>query len=273
MRKSSNLVDMTEQLVLVEDTQGVRTITINRPDSFNSLNKDLRIALKQAFEEAAEEASKDGSEVRAVVLKASGKAFCSGQDLKEQLTDSKNGTGVEKVVEEYNPMIAALLAIPVPTIAAIQGPSAGAGWGIAMACDFRIMSSAASFKGAFTGVGLTADSGLSQSLVDTVGRARALQILLLDQKVTAEQALEWELVLQIVDPDVLDDTAAAFAQGLASGPTVAYKETKALVKRGEKINKAAAAEANAQARLFRTADHLEAVGAFLEKRAPNFKGK
>lgn len=264
---------MTEPLVLVEDAQGVRTITINRADAFNSLNRDLRIALKEAFAAAAADAGELGSEVRAVVVRAAGKAFCSGQDLKEQLEDTKNDTGQDKVVEEYNPMIAALLDIPVPTIAAIQGPAAGAGWGIAMACDFRIISTAGSFKGAFTGVGLTADSGLSQSLVDTVGRARALQILLLDQKVPAEQAEQWELVQQVVAPEALDDTVAAFAQGLAAGPTASYKEMKGLVKRAAKINKAAEAEAEAQARLSATADHSEAVSAFLEKRAPRFQGK
>ncbi|KAB3523120.1 enoyl-CoA hydratase/isomerase family protein [Corynebacterium sp. zg254] len=263
----------TPSLVQIEDAHGVRTITINRPDAFNSLNKELRLALISAFRTAATDAAEAGSSVRAVVLRAAGRAFCSGQDLKEQLQDTKNKTGLEKVVEEYNPMIEALLDIPVPTIAAVQGPAAGAGWGIAMAADFRIMSSAASFKGAFTGVGLAADSGLSQSLVDTVGRARALQILLLDQKIGAEEALSLQLVQQVVDPEVLDDTVAAFAAGLASGPTASYKEMKALVKRASKINAAAAAEAEAQERLFHSEDHAEAVTAFVEKRKPNFAGK
>lgn len=264
---------MTEQLVLVEDTQGVRFITTNRPDAFNSLNRDLRLALLDVLSKTAAEASEPGTAVRAVVLRANGKAFCAGQDLHEQLEDTKKRANTEKVVEEYNPMIAALLDIPVPTIAAIQGPAAGAGWGIAMACDFRFMSSAASFKGAFTGVGLAADSGLSQTLVDTVGSARALQILLMDQKIGSDEALELALVQSVVEPAELNDVVTQFAGKLAMGPTASYKEMKALVKRAAAVKDAAAAEAEAQTRLFHTEDHTEAVAAFLEKRAPNFQGK
>ena len=142
---------------VVETTtdEGVRTITINRPNAHNSLNAELRLALRDAFLAAAAacEDPDHHKRVRAVLLRAEGPAFCAGQDLKEQLQDTKAGTGKNKVVDEYNPMIAALLSIPVPVIAAIQGPAAGAGWGIAMACDFRIMSEAASFKGVFTGRG------------------------------------------------------------------------------------------------------------------------
>ena len=143
-------------LVEISDADGVRTITVNRPDAYNSLNRDLRLALIDAFTAAAADAA-TGGPVRTVVLQAAGKAFCSGQDLKEQLVDAREGTGSNKVVEEYNPMMAALLSIPVPVIAAVQGPAAGAGWGIAMACDFRVMSSTASFKGAFSGAGLASD--------------------------------------------------------------------------------------------------------------------
>lgn len=264
---------MNDQLVLVEDAHGVRFITINRPDAFNSLNRDLRLALLDTFQQAVEDSREPGRPVRAVVLRAAGKAFCSGQDLKEQLQDTKTGTGTEKVVEEYNPMVAALLEIPVPTIAAIQGPAAGAGWGIAMACDFRFMTSVASFKGAFTGVGLAADSGLSQTLVDTVGRSRALQLLLMDQKISAEEALQMQLVQSVVDPAELEDVVTQFAGKLAMGPTASYREMKALVKRAETVNQAAAAEAEAQKRLFRTRDHSEAVSAFVEKRRPHFHGK
>jgi 2-(1,2-epoxy-1,2-dihydrophenyl)acetyl-CoA isomerase len=115
-------------LVEITDADGVRTITVNRPDAYNSLNRDLRLALIEAFTAAAED-SATGGPVRTVVLQAAGKAFCSGQDLKEQLVDAREGTGSTKVVEEYNPMMAALLSIPVPVIAAVQGPAAGAGWG------------------------------------------------------------------------------------------------------------------------------------------------
>ena len=183
-------------LVEISDADGVRTITVNRPDAYNSLNRGLRLALIDAFTTAGEDAA-TGGPVRTVVLQAEGKAFCSGQDLKEQLADAREGTGSNKVVEEYNPMMAALLSIPVPVIAAVQGPAAGAGWGIAMACDFRVMSSAASFKGAFSGVGLASDCGLSRSLTDTVGQTRALELLLFDEKIPAEKAAALGIVTTV----------------------------------------------------------------------------
>lgn len=260
-------------IVQVSTVGAVRYITLNRTEAYNSLNQELRLALIEAFRNAQKDSEELGSAVRAVVLRANGKAFCSGQDLKEQLRDTQNRTGMEKVVEEYNPMTELLAGISVPTIAALQGPAAGAGWGLAMACDFRVMSTAASFKGAFTGVGLAADSGLSQTLVDCVGRAKALQLLLLDRKVPAEEAAELGLVAQLVEPADLEATVEKLANSFAAGPTAAYKEMKALVKNTVAISDAAAAEAEAQLRLFNTADHSEAVAAFLGKRPPQFKGE
>lgn len=260
-------------IVQVSTVGAVRYITLNRTGAYNSLNQELRLALIEAFRNAQKDSEELGSAVRAVVLRANGKAFCSGQDLKEQLRDTQNRTGMEKVVEEYNPMTELLAGISVPTIAAIQGPAAGAGWGLAMACDFRVMSTAASFKGAFTGVGLAADSGLSQTLVDCVGRAKALQLLLLDRKVPAQEAAELGLVEQLVEPADLEATVEKLANNFAAGPTAAYKEMKALVKNTAAISDAAAAEAEAQLRLFNTADHSEAVAAFLGKRPPQFKGE
>jgi 2-(1,2-epoxy-1,2-dihydrophenyl)acetyl-CoA isomerase len=259
-------------LVDIRDAAGVRTITINRPDAYNSLNRELRLALIDAFSDAAA-ASTAGGPVRVVVLAAAGKAFCSGQDLKEQLRDAREGTGTGKVVEEYNPMMAALLSIPVPVIAAVQGPAAGAGWGIAMACDFRVVSSAASFKGAFSGVGLASDSGLSQSLTDAVGQARALELLLFDEKIPAARAAELGFVTSVVEPAELADAVEGLAQRFATGPTASYREIKALVRDEAAVNTRADEEGEAQRRLFTTADHTEAMAAFLEKRAPQFRGE
>lgn len=261
-----------EELVLVEDRQGVRFITINRPSAHNSLDRPLRAALLAAFTDATSAA--EANNIRSVVVRAAGQAFCSGQDLKEQLLDmQKYPENLKtKVTHEYNPMVAALAGIPVPVIAAIQGPAAGAGWGLAMACDFRIMSEQAVFKGAFTGVGLAADSALSTTLVHSVGRAQALQLLLLDEKIPAAEAEKLGLVTQVVPAEEVDHTAAALATRLAAGPTASYKEMKSLVKQVDVINAAADAEAGAQERLSKTQDHLEAIQAFIEKRTPNFKG-
>lgn len=259
-------------LVEINDAEGVRTITINRPEAHNSLNRELRLALRGAFSDAATAAAAGGT-VRAIVLAAEGRAFCSGQDLREQLRDAREGTGTRKVVEEYNPMMAALLSIPVPVIAAVQGAAAGAGWGIAMACDFRVVSTEASFKGAFSGVGLASDSGLSRSLADAVGQARALELLLLDEKIPAARAAELGFVTSVVEPDELAAAVAALAGRFASGPTASYREIKALVGDAGAVNARAAEEGDAQARLFTTADHTEAMSAFLEKRKPVFRGE
>lgn len=259
-------------LVEIADAAGVRTITVNRPDAYNSLNRELRLALIDAFATTAAD-SGAGGPVRVVVLAASGKAFCAGQDLKEQLLDARQGTGQGKVIEEYNPMMAALLSIPVPVIAAVQGPAAGAGWGITMACDFRVVSDAASFKGAFSGVGLATDCGLSRSLADAVGQARALELLLLDEKIPAERAAELGFVTSVVPAGELGGAVAALAQKFATGPTASYREIKELVRDADAVNARAAQEADAQARLFITADHVEAMSAFLGKRPPEFTGR
>ena len=259
-------------LVDIRDAEGVRTITINRPDAYNSLDRELRLELIAAFTAAAEDSAAGGT-VRAVVLAAAGKAFCSGQDLKEQLRDAREGTGTGKVFEEYNPMMAALLSIPVPVIAAVQGPAAGAGWGIAMACDFRVVATTASFKGAFSGVGLASDCGLSRSLTDAVGQVRALELLLFDEKIPAERAAELGIVTSVVEPAELAAAVTSLARPFASGPTASYREIKALVRDADAVNDRAAEEGDAQLRLFTTADHTEAMSAFLEKRTPRFTGE
>lgn len=258
-------------LVDITTLDGVRTITIDRPDAHNSLNRTLRLELKDAFAAAAADSSPAG-DVRAVVLRASGKAFCAGQDLREQLEESRTGAGTDKVVTEYNPMMDALLSIPVPVVAAVQGAAAGAGWGIAMACDLRVASTTAVFKGAFTGVGLASDCGLSRSLADAVGQTRALELLLLDEPVSAGQAGELGIVTSVVEPSDLEASVGELATRFAHGPTGSYREIKALVRDTRAVSDRGGEEADAQGRLFRTADHLEAVQAFVEKRAPRFRG-
>jgi 2-(1,2-epoxy-1,2-dihydrophenyl)acetyl-CoA isomerase len=258
-------------LVDITTLDGIRTVTINRPDAHNSLNRELRLELRDAFSAAAADSSPAGP-VRVVVLRASGKAFCAGQDLKEQLEESRSGVDTDKVVTEYNPMMDALLSIPVPVIAAVQGAAAGAGWGIAMACDLRVVARTAVFKGAFSGVGLASDCGLSRSLADAVGQTRALELLLLDEPVSAEDAGSLGIVTSVVAPDELEASVEKLATRFAHGPTGSYREIKALVRDTQAVSDRADEEAAAQGRLFRTDDHVEAVQAFVEKRAPRFRG-
>ena len=253
-------------VVLTDFSDGLLTITLNRPEAYNSLNQQLRLELRRAFEEAA------AAEVRAVLLKGQPKAFCTGQDLKEHIHDLRSGAGMGKVVDEYNPMIAAQLEIPVPVVAAIEGATAGAGWSLALHCDFRIAGPGASFKAAFPSIGLATDCGMSSILPRMVGAAKAGELLFADKKISAAEALTLGLVSQVVEDPVAE--ATALARSLADGPTAAYREIKALLlnsRKGE-ILSAADAEAAAQARLAVSEDHREAVAAFVEKRVPQFRG-
>lgn len=249
--------------VTLDLSDGVLAITIDRPEAYNSLDKAIRLELKEAFECAQD------PEVRAVVLMGGSKAFCTGQDLKEHVADLQAGAGMGKVVEEYNPMVAALTAIDVPIIAAVEGAAAGAGWSLALHCDFRIAGPKASFKAAFPSIGLATDCGMSALLPRMVSDAKARELLFFDKKVLADEALDLGLVTEVVADPVA--RARELAAQFASGPTMAFKEIKALLRRGTLA--AADAEADAQARLAVSADHKEAVAAFLEKRPPRFEGK
>ena len=166
-----------------------------------------------------------------------------------------------------------MAAIPVPVVAAINGAAAGAGWSLALNCDFRVAARSASFKAAFPSIGLATDCGISYLLPQLVGPAKALQLLFDDQPISAESALELGLVTQVADGDDADEAAEEFARRLASGPTGSYREIKAIVKDAAAMLAVADAEGGAQKRLVNSADHREAVEAFLNKRAPKFTGR
>lgn len=261
---------------------GLLTITIDRPEGHNSLNRALRFELREVFEAAARdcdpanvpvgEGEPDGL-VRAVLLKGGKKVFCTGQDLKEHLSEMREPTAMAKVDDEYNPMIAALASIPVPVVAAVNGPAAGAGWSLALNCDFRVAAETASFKAAFPSIGLATDCGISHLLPQLVGPAKAVELLFADQPVPAREALALGLVTEVVEGDDADAAAEEFARRLAAGPTGSYREIKALVRDSVALMDIADRESGAQKRLVVTGDHAEAVDAFLNKRAPKFTGR
>lgn len=275
------------EFVSVTRDAGLLTIAIDRPEGHNSLNRALRLELRRAFEEAAEQcvvkpetgptgsgdATADPGPVRAVLLKGGKKVFCTGQDLKEHLGEMGDASAMDKVDVEYNPMVAALAAIPVPVVAAVNGAAAGAGWSLALNCDFRVAARSASFKAAFPSIGLATDCGISYLLPQLVGPAKALQLLFDDSPIKAEAAYELGLVTQVVDADDADEAAEAFARKLASGPTGSFREIKALVRDASAMLAIADRESGAQKRLVVTEDHKEAVDAFLNKRAPEFTGR
>ena len=198
-------------VVLVADSVGVRTITLNRPAAFNSFNLALKGALLAALDDAATEPT-----VRAVVITGAGRAFCAGQDLKEHLAlVSAGDPRVATTVQEfYNPLVVALTGMRKPVVAAVNGAAAGAGAGLAFACDLRIAGRSASFSMAFAGVALSADTGASFVLPRLIGHGRASRMMLLGEKVDAAEALRIGMVDDVVDDDELGATVGALAERL-----------------------------------------------------------
>jgi 2-(1,2-epoxy-1,2-dihydrophenyl)acetyl-CoA isomerase len=251
--------------------KGVATITLARPDAMNSLTAETKSRLREAVERA-----RDDTAVRAVILTGSGRAFCAGQDLREHAANLDEGLGLAGTLEEhYGPIVLALSRMPKPVVAAVQGVAAGAGFSLALACDLRIASEKASFATAFTRIGLAPDTGMSWTLQRLVGRAKALELLLLAEPVRAAEALELGLVTSVVPADELDAAALALATRLAAGPTVAYGAVKTAVERAAATDLAGAlaTEGDLQKACAETADHAEATKAFLRKEQPTFEGR
>ncbi len=258
-------------VLLLDRTDAVTTITLNRPESMNSLS----VALKEALGTAIDEAARDDS-VRAVVLTGAGRGFCVGQDLREHigLLEAGDPAPLNTVVEHYNPVVTALATMPKPVIAAVNGMAAGAGAGIAFACDFRIAAKQAGFLLAFANVGLTLDSGVSWTLPHLIGTARATALALLAEPVSADAALEMGLVNAVVEPDHVLPAAQELAARLAAGPTAAYAAIKASIAFAATatLTQSLAKEAELQAAMGATADHRNATAAFVAKQKPVFTG-
>jgi 2-(1,2-epoxy-1,2-dihydrophenyl)acetyl-CoA isomerase len=259
------------ELVRDEADPSVAVVTLNRPARRNALTVELKEGLLDALRRVGVD-----SRVRAVVLTGAGKSFCVGQDLGEhaELLRTDPAHALDTVRRHYNPVVLALAGMPKPVVAALNGGAVGAGLGFALACDLRVAAEGATFATAFAAIGLTADSGLSASLVHAVGAARASELLLLGESFTAEQAREWGLVRAVVPADQVLDTALGLARRLAAGPTAAYAEIKKAVAYGavSGLQQVLDAEAAAQTRLGLTRDHQAAVEAFLAKQRPTFTG-
>ena len=250
----------------------VAVITLNRPARFNALTVELKTALLGVITDLAGQ-----PDVRAAVMTGAGKAFCVGQDLGEHASAlaADPATAFATVTEHFNPIVLGLADLPFPVVAAINGPCAGAGLGFALACDLRVAAAGLKFAPAFTGIGLTADSGLSASLARTIGVGRALEVLLLNEPVTSEDALAWGMVRAVVPADEVLPAGLELARRLASGPTRAYAEVKRGVRSAavRELPAVLAEEGAAQNRLAHTDDHAAAVADFLAKRRPIFHGK
>jgi 2-(1,2-epoxy-1,2-dihydrophenyl)acetyl-CoA isomerase len=261
--------------VLYEVSDGLATVTLNRPGAMNALDTATKDALRDALQEAGGDPA-----VRAVLLTATGKAFCVGQDLKEHMATLAAGApGDERLMStverHYNPIAAAIATMPKPVVAGVNGVAAGAGAGFAFAADYRVVAEGASFTTAFAGVALTADSGVSWTLPRLVGPARAADLLLFPRSISAQQALEWGIAQQVVPAAELPAAALTVARRLAAGPTVAYaaiKESLAYAA-GHTLEETLVKEAELQERAGTSEDHRIAVEAFVQKEEPRYVGR
>jgi 2-(1,2-epoxy-1,2-dihydrophenyl)acetyl-CoA isomerase len=258
--------------VLLETRDGVATVTLNRPDAMNSLDTATKVALRDTLQQVAADDA-----VRCVVLTGTGRAFCVGQDLKEHVTLLQAGdpAPLRTVEEHYNPIVTALVTMPKPVVAKVQGVAAGAGASLTFACDFRILSDAAAYNLAFSAIALSCDTGISWTLPRLIGREKALEMLYFPTTLKADEALGAGLATRVVAADQLDAEVDALAARLASGPTVAYGAIRRSLatSAGASFEEAAAFEAEMMALTGGTADHRAAVEAFLAKEKPTFEGR
>ncbi|WP_116213724.1 enoyl-CoA hydratase/isomerase family protein [Streptomyces olivoreticuli] len=257
--------------VLYDVTDGLATVTLNRPDAMNALDIGTKIALRDVLGEAGADPA-----VRAVLLTATGRAFCVGQDLKEHVELLARAESVMSTVKEhYNPIVTAITGMRKPVVAGVNGVAAGAGAGFAFAADYRVVADTASFNTSFAGVALTADSGVSWTLPRLVGHSRASDLLLFPRNVPAQEAYELGIANKVVPAAELAAEAAAVARRLAEGPTAAYAALKESLAYGadHSLAQALAKEDELQARAGASEDHRIAVDAFLKKQKPRFVGR
>ena len=255
--------------ILVNFANGVKHIKLNRPQVFNSFNKEMALRFQAELEEA-----KDNDEVRCVLISGEGKAFCAGQDLAEIM--DPEGPELKSIVRDhYNPIVRQITALPKPVVAAVNGVAAGAGANIALACDVVLARKSASFIQAFSKIGLIPDSGGTFFLPRLVGFQKALAITMLGDKISAEEAEKMGMIYRVLEDDAFEDDALNLSEKLANMPTKGLALTKAAYHKSltSGLNEQLDLEEEFQWQAGQTEDYTEGVNAFLEKRQAIFKGK
>ncbi len=258
------------QSILKEIKNGVAILTLNRPEVFNSFNREMALGLQDELSACAKDAS-----VRAIVLTGSGRAFCAGQDLKE-VTDPNLNPGFKKILEEhYNPIITTIRTIEKPIVAAVNGVAAGAGANIALACDIVIAHEKVSFIQAFSKIGLVPDSAGTFFLPRLIGFGKASALMMLGDKVSATEAERIGMIYKVTSLEEFEDVVTSTAETLAQMPTKALGMTKRLL--NESMNNTLAEQLNFESKLqieaAQSEDYAEGVDAFVNKRKPEFKGR
>ncbi|MFO6463684.1 enoyl-CoA hydratase-related protein [Jannaschia sp. KMU-145] len=258
---------MDYETIRLSERDGVAVLTLNRPEKMNALNTQMRAEILHAVGSAEKTA-------RVLVMTGKGKAFCSGQDLGDRA--NVGNLNLERTLrDEYEPMLRAIFDCSIPTIAAVNGPAAGAGANLALAADVVIATESAVFLQAFTRIGLIPDAGGTYWLPRQMGTAKAMGAALFAEPVTANQASEWGMIWEAVPDDAFAAHWAERARHLATGPSVAYRNVKRAIRGSmdNTLDKQLALEAKLQGEAGHSRDFQEGVLAFLEKRAAKFEGR
>ena len=260
---------MSNSILLKIENQ-IAFITLNRPEVFNSFNREMALSLQSILDDC-----KTNDEVRAIVITGGGKAFCAGQDLKEVTSPDLN-PGFKKILEEhYNPIILRIRQIEKPIIAAVNGVAAGAGANIALACDIVVANQKAHFIQAFSLIGLIPDSAGTFFLPRLIGFQKATALAMLGNKISAEEAERLGMIYKFVPSEEFEETTQRIALKLANMPTKALGLIKKTFNQSltNSLEEQLALESKHQIEAAGTEDYVEGVAAFIEKRKPNFKGK
>ncbi|MFN3757286.1 MAG: enoyl-CoA hydratase-related protein [Flavobacterium sp.] len=260
---------MSEHSIQLKIMNQVAYIVLNRPEVFNSFNREMALSMQTALDQCASDAS-----IRAIVITGNGKAFCAGQDLKEVVSPELN-PGFRKILEEhYNPIVQRIRTIEKPIIAAVNGVAAGAGANIALACDIVLASEKASFIQAFSKIGLIPDSGGTFFLPRLIGFQRASALAMTGDKVSAAEALQMGLIYKVLSEESFEISVQQLAEQMAQMPTKALGLTKRLLNQSltNDLETQLALESDLQIEASESYDYKEGVTAFVEKRKPEFNG-
>ncbi len=262
---------MSDETVLYALENGVATIRLNRPDRLNAVTLDMLDLVRASLLRAVNEGA------RAVLLTGEGRGFCSGAELAGRAA-SDGSTSIDpsdNLEYHYNPLAETLSKLPIPVVTAINGPAAGAGVGIALGGDIVVMAKSAYLLLAFSNIGLVPDCGATWLVAKSAGRAKALEMALLGEKMSADDALDAGLVARVAEDDALLETAQALAAKLAAKPTIALGLIRAQIKAAltSTLSETLSVETAHQRIAGKSEDFREGVMAFLTKRKPEFKGK